>query len=126
MNERLLIVAVIVASAALLGAIANVAIRRRHQIGRIDPLDIEPGSDVVVFTSPYCHGCSQWIGALEEIEVNITSIDISKRPDAAARYRVSSTPQVASVAGDGTVLRAFHHHEPRRSDLDQIIRLARS
>lgn len=115
--------AVIVVCAALVGALANAAIHRRRHIGAIDPADIDGDARVVVFTSPYCHGCKQWLAALEEDSITSATIDIAKRPDAAARYRISSTPRVIVVDAKGSVLREFHHYEPRRSDLDQIIRL---
>ncbi|MFT4049580.1 MAG: hypothetical protein QM648_07050 [Solirubrobacterales bacterium] len=124
MSERLVILAIIVASAALVGALANVAIRRRHHIDRIDAGDFAPGSGVVVFTSPYCHGCRQWLEALAEDGQTTATIDIAERPEAAARYRITSTPRVVVVDGSGTVLREFHHYAPRRSDLDQIAKLA--
>lgn len=126
MSERLLILAVIVACAALVGAIANAAIRRRHHLDRIDPADYAAGASVVVFTSPYCHGCRQWLDALSEDGVAAATIDISEKPQAAARYRISSTPRVAVVDPSGSVVREFHHYAPRRSDLDQIARIASS
>ncbi len=125
MSERLLVLAIIVAVAALVGAAANAWLRKRHHLENIDPADLEQGARVVVFTSPYCHGCSQWLAALERDEVSTSAIDISKRPDAAARYKIKSTPRIAVVDPAGTVLREFHHFEPRRSDLDQILRLTK-
>lgn len=126
MADRLLVIAIVVASAAIVGAIANAAIRRRHHIERIDPGDYAAGASVVVFTSPFCHGCRQWLDALEEDSVPAAAIDIREHPEAAARYRISSTPRVAVVDGAGTVLREFHHYAPRRHDLDQILRIANS
>lgn len=126
MPERLLILAIVVACAAIVGALANAAIRRRHHIDRIDRADIDGDANVVVFTSPYCHGCRQWLAALGEESIPVSAIDISKQPDAAARYRISSTPRVAVIAADGSVVREFHHYEPRRSDLDQIVKLTRN
>lgn len=126
MPERLLILAILVASAATVGAIVNAYAHKRHHISQIDPADLDAGANVVVFTSPYCHGCRQWLDALEEDQVAATAIDIAKRPDAAARYKITSTPRVAVVDGGGSVLREFHHYAPRRHDLDQILRLAKS
>lgn len=125
MPERLLILAIIVACAAIVGALANAAIRHRHHIDRIDRADIDGDANVVIFTSPYCHGCRQWLGALDEDSIPVATIDISKRPDAAARYRISSTPRVVVVDASGDAVREFHHYEPRRSDLDQILKLTR-
>jgi Flp pilus assembly protein CpaB len=123
MGDRLVILLAIVAVAAIVGVLVNALIRRRHHIERIDPRDFTAGTSVVVFTSPYCHGCRQWIAALEEDGVPASTIDVSERPDAAARYRISSTPRIAVVAADGKVAREFFHYEPRRSDLDQIAQL---
>lgn len=127
MSERLLILAAVIVCAALLSAAVKAATRRRKQIARIDESDLEDDTArVVVFTSPYCHGCRQWLTALGEDGVSATTIDIAKRPDAAARYSITSTPRIVVVGAEGAVLREFHHHEPRRSDLDQIQRLLAS
>lgn len=124
MGDRLLILSVIVASATIVGAIVNALLRKRHQIEQIETDDLTPGTRVVVFTSPYCHGCREWLAALESDAVPTTAISVSERPDLAARYRISSTPRVVVVDAVGTVIREFHHFEPRRSDLDQIARLS--
>lgn len=126
MTDRLLVLIVIVACAGAVGALANAALRRRHHIERIDTADFAAGTNVVVFTSPYCHGCRQWLDALAVDSVATSAIDIRERPDAAARYRISSTPRVAVVDASGSVIREFHHYAPRRHDLDQIVRLAAS
>lgn len=126
MGERVLILLAIVAAASLVGTLVNALIRRRHHIERIDPADFSADSRVVVFTSPYCHGCRQWIAALQEDGVATSTLDVAERPDAAARYRISSTPRVVVVAPDGKVAREFFHYEPRRSDLDQIAQLLAS
>lgn len=126
MSERLLILAGVIFVAALAAAAINASVRRHHHIDRIDPDDIEGPADVVVFTSPYCHGCSQWLAALAEDSVATATIDIGKRPDAAARYRITSTPRVVVVDRGGVVVREFHHHAPRRSDLDRILSLTRN
>lgn len=126
MADRLLLLAIIVGCAGAIGALANVVIRRRHHIDRIDPADFAAGAQVVVFTSPYCHGCKQWLEALAEESVTAAAIDIAQKPEAAARYRISSTPRVAVVEQGGRVVREFHHYAPRRHDLDQIVRLATS
>jgi hypothetical protein len=124
--DRVLLLAIIVAAACVVSVFARAAIRRRHHIERIAVEDFAPGSQVVVFTSPYCHGCRQWLDALSEDDVVADAIDIGERPEAAAKYRITSTPRVAVVDGSGSVLREFFHYAPRRSDLDQIIRLTRS
>lgn len=124
--DRVLLLAIIVASVCVLSVLARAAIKRRHHIELIDAEDFAPGSSVVVFTSPYCHGCREWLDALGEDGVSAHAIDIGERPDAAAKYRISSTPRVAVIDDSGAVLREFHHYAPRRSDLDQIIRLSRN
>ena len=57
---------------------------------------------------------------------SVTAIDIAQKPEAAARYRISSTLRVGVVEQGGRVVREFHHYAPRRHDLDQIVRLATS
>ena len=124
--DRALLLAIIVIAVCIVSVFARAAIRRRHHIERIDVTDFAAGSQVVVFTSPYCHGCRQWLDALREDHVVAHAIDIGEHPQAAAKYRISSTPRVAVVNESGSVLREFDHYAPRRSDLDQIIRLTRS
>lgn len=124
--DRALLLAVIIASVCVLSVIARAAIRRRHHIELIDSADYAPGTSVVLFTSPYCHGCRQWLDALGEEAVSVQAIDIGERPEAAAKYRISSTPRIAVIDRSGSVLREFDHYAPRRSDLDQIIRLTRN
>jgi hypothetical protein len=121
--DRALLLAIIVIAVCAVSVFARAAIRRRHHIERIDPADFAPGAQVVVFTSPYCHGCRQWLDALEQDGVVAAAIDIGERPEAAAKYRISSTPRVAVVAADGAVVREFNHYAPRRSDLDSVLRL---
>jgi hypothetical protein len=123
MADRLLVLLAIFVAVCIVSVIANALLRRRHHIDRIDRADLREGAQVVVFTSPYCHGCRQWLDALGEDAVDAQAIDISERPDAAARYRISHTPRVAVVDRTGAVLREFDHYAPRRSDLDAIGRL---
>ena len=124
--DRVLVLATIVLAVCVVSVFARAAIRRRHHIERIEAGDFAPGSQVVVFTSPYCHGCRQWLDALTEDAVVAHAIDIGERPEAAAKYRIFSTPRVAVIDDAGTVVREFDHYAPRRSDLDQIIRLTRA
>ena len=124
--DRALLLAIIVVAVSVVSAFARAAIRRRHHIEQIDDADFEPGTRVIVFTSPYCHGCRQWLDALEEDTMRVQAIDIGEHPQAAAKYRINSTPRVAVIDEKGSVLREFSHYEPRRSDLDQIIRLTRA
>jgi hypothetical protein len=127
MMDRLLVIAGIVVVVIIVSAIAKPLLRRRHAIPHIDLADIsDADGDVatVVFTSPFCHGCRQWIEALGDSELRPYAIDIGARPDAAARYRINATPRVAVVrTRDGTVLREFDHYTPRQHDLDAISRL---
>lgn len=103
--DRALLLAIILASVCVFSVVAHAAIKRRHHIDLIDAADYAPGSRVVVFTSPYCHGCRQWLDALEEDGVSTHAIDIGERPDAAAKYRISSTPRVAVIDDSGSVVR---------------------
>jgi hypothetical protein len=122
--SRLLVLAAIFVAVVIVSSIVKAILRQRHHIEAIDRADLEPGAQVVVFTSPYCHGCRQWLDALEAEDVRAQAIDISVRPDAAARYRVGVTPRIAVVDPDrGAVLREFDHYSPRRHDLDAIARL---
>ena len=122
--DRLLVVAVIIVAVSIFSVILRALLRRRHAITAIDADDLEPGARVIVFTSPYCHGCRQWLDALDAEHVAAQAIDISERPDAAAKYRVGVTPRIAVVGeSGGAVLREFDHYSPRRHDLDAIARL---
>ncbi len=125
-SQRLLLIGVMLACVIVVSAIAKSVISRRHRIDRIGRADLEAGADVVVFTSPYCHGCRQWLSALDEVGVSAQAIDIGERPDAAARYRISATPRVLVVDGDGRTVREFHHYMPREQDLDAVARLLRA
>lgn len=126
MPDRLLILLLIVALAGLASWALNRMLARTHRIGRIELGDLSGDSQVVVFTSPYCHGCRQWLDALADDAIDAEAINVSERPDAAARYHVSSTPRIAVVDPSGTVLREFDNYAPRRSDLDAIGRLVAS
>jgi hypothetical protein len=127
MANRLLVLAAIVVAVILISAVARTLLRRRHAITHIDLADIADASGetaTVVFTSPYCHGCRQWIEALGSGDLRPYAIDIGARPDAAARYKINATPRVAVVrTSDGAVLREFDHYTPRQHDLDAISRL---
>lgn len=122
--DRLLILAVVIASIAIVSAVVRATIGRRRNIERIASEDFAPGTNVVLFTSPYCHGCRQWLDALDGDGVTTTTIDIGSRPQTAATYGISSTPRLVVIDREGTVRGDFAHHTPRRSDLDEIVRLA--
>ncbi len=78
----------------------------------------------VVFTSPYCHGCREWIDALEEEGRTPLVLDVVERPELAARYRINSTPRVAVVEiADGNVLREWDHYTPRAHDVERVVSL---
>jgi hypothetical protein len=125
--DRLLVLAGIVAAVIVVSTVARALLRRRHAIAHIDLADIaDAGGEIatVVFTSPFCHGCRQWIDALREAALQPYAIDVGARPDAAARYKISTTPRVAVVrTSNGEVLREFDHYTPRQHDLDAISRL---
>lgn len=104
------------------------AAHRRHALRWVDPADLGEslsGRVTVVFTSPYCHGCKLWVDELDERGIEMVTIDVSERPDAAARYKINSTPRVAVVRrSDGEVLRDISHYAPRDHDLDAVSALA--
>ncbi|MGB0873583.1 MAG: hypothetical protein ACPHCI_00400 [Solirubrobacterales bacterium] len=101
--------------------------KRRHAIARISLGDLAGHSAdplVVIFTSPYCHGCRLWIEELTEREAPTHAIDLAEHPEAAARYRINHTPRVAVVrSATGVVIKEFDHYTPRRHDLDSIVKL---
>jgi glutaredoxin len=128
--DRLLVLAAIVVAVAIVSVVARVLLRRRHALIRLELADIA-GADgdpvTVVFTSPRCHGCRQWIAALEAGGVAPHTIDLAEHPQAANRYKISATPRVAVVRpGDGSVLREFDHYSPRAHDLEAIWKLTRT
>lgn len=118
----LLVVLIIVVSLA-----ARFLSKRRHAIAQIDLADLgssDPDPVVVVFTSPYCHGCRQWIDELAERSLPTHAIDLAEYPGAAARYKINATPRVAVTSSrTGVVLKEFDHYTPRRHDLDAIERI---
>lgn len=122
--ERVLVLIAITVAVAVVTVVARIVSHRRHALVRIEPADIGHGVGpaVVVFTSPYCHGCAEW---LRELGDRAIAIDASA-PGIAAKYRINATPRVAVVnSADGTVLREFDHYTPRRHDLDAIERMLR-
>lgn len=125
--DRPLLLALLVALIVVVSLTARVISRRRHAIAQIDLPDLAgDGRDpvVVVFTSPYCHGCRQWIEELEERDLPAHAIDLGENPGAAARYKINATPRVAVTSSrTGVVLKEFDHYTPRRHDLDAIERI---
>lgn len=125
--DRSLVILGLTAFVIITSAVVRVLVRRRHSISRFELTDLGEGEDrrkVVVFTSPYCHGCRQWIDELDRLEAPTHVIDISERPDLAARYRINHTPRVAVAStSSGAVLREFDHYSPRHHDLDAVEKL---
>lgn len=125
--DRLLLLALLLGLIVIVSLTVRVISKRRHAIAQIDLADLGSDGDdpiVVVFTSPYCHGCRQWIEELEARDLPAHPIDLAKNPGAAARYKINATPRVAvTSAQTGAVLREFDHYTPRRHDLDAIERL---
>jgi thiol-disulfide isomerase/thioredoxin len=125
--SRPLILVAILAAVIVVSWIANKLISRRHAITQIDAADLAGATGdptVVVFTSPYCHGCRQWLTELATRGIENHAIDIGDNPAAAAKYKINSTPRVAVTrTSDGAVLREFDHYTPRAHDLDSIERL---
>jgi hypothetical protein len=64
-----------------------------------------PAGEVLVqFTHPLCSRC-QVVGERLRADARpLVSVDVSKRPDLARRYRVAVVPSAFAVAGDGRVL----------------------
>ncbi|MFY9489086.1 MAG: hypothetical protein WAP35_10400 [Solirubrobacterales bacterium] len=126
MSDRLIVLAAIAVGIAIVTLIARAALHRRHALRMIDPADIgRPTVDsLVVFTSPYCHGCRQWVDAIEDLGVEPIQIDVAARPELASKYKISVTPRVVAVrASDGIVLSEWDHYSPRPHDLDNAVRV---
>lgn len=125
--DRLLLAAVLVVVVVAISLIIRYAAHLRHAIHWIDPTDlgnVGDGADAnvaVVFTSPYCHGCRQWVEELDTRGISAVTIDVAQHPQLAARYKINSTPRVAVVRrSDGEVLRDIAHYTPREHDLDAV------
>lgn len=125
--DRLAIAALLVGAVVALSFAFRWASNRRHSLQQIDPAEVEVATGaraVVIFTSPYCHGCKQWIEQLGEAGVVPVEINLGDRPDAAAQYKIHTTPRVAVVrTADGDVLREFTHYAPRAHDVDAVLAL---
>ncbi len=122
--DRLILVAVLAAVVVTVSLAIRWAANRRRALHRIDPGDLGDGPDgrvALVFTSPYCHGCRLWVEMLGERGIEPVTIDVSQRPELAARYKITATPRVAVVRRrDGEVLRDISHYTPREHDLDAV------
>lgn len=135
--DRLTVLAVIAIVVVIFTTVARTILHRRHAIRLIDPADLGSagsgatdrapaggGRRVVVFTSPYCHGCREWLSALEAEGATPVALDVVARPELAARYRINVTPRVAVVrAGNGEVLGEWDHYTPRAHDIERVTRL---
>jgi hypothetical protein len=122
--DRLILVAVLAGVVVAVSLAIRWATDRHRALRWIDPDDLGDGSGgrvALVFTSPYCHGCKLWVEMLGERGIDAVTIDVSLRPDLAARYKINSTPRVAVVRRrDGEVLRDISHYTPREHDLDAV------
>jgi hypothetical protein len=122
--DRLLLAAVLVVVVVGVSLAIRYVAHLRHAIHWIDPADLGDGAEprvAIVFTSPYCHGCRQWVEELSTREISAVTIDVAQQPQLAARYKVNSTPRVAVVRrSDGEVLRDLSHYTPREHDLDAV------
>lgn len=126
--DRVLILLVLVLVTVVISLAFRSLSHRKHAIGSIDPehLTGAGGDDrtAVVFTSPYCHGCREWIDALENEGRSPLVLDVIQRPELAARYRINSTPRVAVVdVASGSVLREWDHYAPRAHDVERVVAL---
>lgn len=108
---RLVVVLVIVAGVALIGALY----RRSHSLHAARPLDAHPiETDItagaartwVVFTTKYCATCEPTIERLrkDDPDARFVRLDVAERPDLARRYDVRTAPTVLLAAADGTIL----------------------
>lgn len=127
MDRSLILILLVVVTVALSLVFRTLA-HRRHAIGSIALEHLAAAGDqdraAVVFTSPYCHGCREWIDALESEGRRPLVLDVIERPELAARYRINSTPRVAVVdTADGTVLREWDHYTPRAHDVERVVAL---
>ncbi|MBK5230026.1 MAG: hypothetical protein JJE27_02525 [Thermoleophilia bacterium] len=124
---RVIVLAAIVAVILLVTVVARTLLHRRHAIGSIDAAHLDGAArprTVVIFTSPFCHGCRQWIDTLTEQGVVPLALDVVARPELAARYRINVTPRVAVVnTPDGAVLGEWDHYTPRAHDVERVLRL---
>jgi hypothetical protein len=125
--NRVIVLAAIVAATLLVTVVARTLLHRRHAIGSIDPAYLVGASrprTAVVFTSPFCHGCREWIDVLTEHGAPPLTLDVVARPELAARYRINVTPRVVVVNTDGgEVLSEWDHYAPRAHDVERVIRL---
>ncbi|MBI5310666.1 MAG: hypothetical protein HZB14_06525 [Actinobacteria bacterium] len=127
MDRGIILLALVVVTVAFSLAFRALS-HRRHAIGTIDPEHLseasQSGRRAVVFTSPYCHGCREWIDALGDEGQTPLVLDVVAHPELAARYRINSTPRVAVVdTADGTVLREWDHYTPRAHDVERVLAL---
>lgn len=126
--DRSLILIALVAVTLVVSFVFRTLAHRRHAIGSIDVEHLAgaPGGPrtAVVFTSPYCHGCREWIDALEQEGRSPLVLDVVSRPELAARYRINSTPRIAVVdTASGEVLREWDHYTPRAHDVERVVAL---
>ena len=102
----------------------------RYPAGRVDPdeLGLAGGSrvGVVGFSTPYCLPCRQWEAALDRAGVRFAKVDVSERPELAARYGVSSTPLVLAVELPGGRVLASYRDGPGEGDVEGLVELTRS
>lgn len=128
--DRALVLAGIAAVAATATAFVRAQLHRRHAIRQIDPAHLDGATGprtAVVFTSPFCHGCREWIDALTEEGAKPLILDVVQRPELAARYRINVTPRVAVVeTRDGDVLCEWDHYTPRPHDVERVLRVLTS
>lgn len=125
--DRAIVLATVVVATTLLAALLRNLLHRRHAIGLIDPVylaGVTAPRTAVVFTSPFCHGCREWIDALAQRGATPVTLDVIERPELAALYKINTTPRVAVVeTADGEVLGEWDHYTPRAHDVDGVLKL---
>lgn len=128
----LVIAAVLVLVAALAGLVLRLRDGRRRGAGGlrvaaedIAPALLAPQATLVQFSTQVCARCAQVRRMLRAVadgyeQVVHADVDLTHRPDLAARYRVLQTPTTLVVDGSGAV-RARFNGVPEQSGTVQAL-----
>jgi hypothetical protein len=77
-----------------------------HTLEHVDLAElglVPAGESVVQFTHPLCTDCQTLARKLEAEGHEVTTVDVSKRPELARKYGVAVVPTAVLLAADGTV-----------------------
>lgn len=127
--HALLILGALVAAAVVVGVLWRLQDgRRRRGTGTVDvsALGIPSGAiSLVLFSTETCSRCPQVRRMLQSVAsvhpgVEVVDVDLTHRPDVAARHRVLSTPTVLLVGEDAVVTARFVG-VPRREDVEAVL-----